>query len=405
MTPATLPRRRLAAWTAAVLALHWLALAPAPGAVDLRDPPHAPPRFVTRSIEAAVMPALALPMADPPPAADAAAALKPMPPVDAPAPTPAPTPRITSKQPSASIRRAQAATNFIANEGVPELGVASTTKAIEQAETPAMSTDAPSPAAHAEPDAPAPVPANGAPALAHRAPALAAGSPLPPAPSPRDHQAAAAAFAIPGSVRLRYDVAAQARGLSWQAQAQLYWRHDGDTYEARLEVTAPFLPTRTQSSTGRITADGLAPTRFSDKSRSEEATHFERDKGKLTFSSNRPDAPLLAGAQDRLSVLLQLGAMIAGDPSRFPPATSITVQTASTREADPWLFTVEAEEQLQLPGGSLRALKLTRNPRREFDHKVELWLAPGMDYVPVRLRLTQPNGDWLDQQWTGTDKG
>jgi len=27
-----------------------------------------------------------------------------------------------------------------------------------------------------------------------------------------------------------------------------------------------------------------------------------------------------------------------------------------------------------------------------------------MDYAPVRLRLTQPNGDWVDQQWSSTDK-
>ena len=77
----------------------------------------------------------------------------------------------------------------------------------------------------------------------------------------------------------------------------------------------------------------------------------------------------------------------------------------STREAEPWVFTVEGEEQLQLPGGNVAALKLTRNPRKEFDQKVELWLAPGMDYVPVRLRLTQPNGDWVDQQWSSTDRG
>ena len=77
----------------------------------------------------------------------------------------------------------------------------------------------------------------------------------------------------------------------------------------------------------------------------------------------------------------------------------------SEREADQWLFTVEGEEELQLPGGALRALKLVRNPRKEFDQKVELWLAPGMDYVPVRLRLTQANGDWLEQQWSGTDRG
>jgi len=210
---------------------------------------------------------------------------------------------------------------------------------------------------------------------------------------------------VPGSVRLRYQVEVRRGGLSLEAHSLLHGRQDGETYEARLEVSAPLLRTRTQHSTGRITAEGLAPLRFSDKSRSEEAAHFDRDQGKVSFSTNRPDAPLLPGAQDRLSVLVQLGAILAGAPAKYPAGARIALQTAGTREAEPWVFVVEGEEQLQLPGGNLAALKLTRNPRKEFDIKVELWLAPGMDYVPVRLRLTQPNGDSVDQQWSSTDRG
>jgi uncharacterized protein DUF3108 len=218
-------------------------------------------------------------------------------------------------------------------------------------------------------------------------------------------RAPSARFTVAGSMRLRYQVAAQVRGQAWAGEGELLWRHDGESYEARLEINAPLLPARTQRSTGRITAEGLSPLRFSEKARSEEAAHFQRDAGKVSFSSNKPDASLLAGAQDRLSVLLQLGAMLAGQPRRFPPGTTIAIQTAGTRDAEPWLFTVEQEELLDLPGGMVNALKLTRQPRKEFDQRVELWLAPGMDYVPVRLRLTQPNGDSVDQLWSSTDRG
>lgn len=211
-------------------------------------------------------------------------------------------------------------------------------------------------------------------------------------------------FRIPASTRLHYQVTATARQIRLQGEGELLWRHDGNSYEARLEISSPLLPRRIQHSTGLITAEGLAPLRFSDKSRNEEATHFVREQGKVTFSNNRPDAPLLAGEQDRLSVMLQLGAMVGGAPAKFPAGTVISVPTASTREAEPWLFTVEGEETLELPGGKVPALKLIRNPRREFDQTVELWLAPAMDYVPVRLRLTQANGDWVDQQWSSTDR-
>ena len=135
----------------------------------------------------------------------------------------------------------------------------------------------------------------------------AAPAPSPaPARGPRLRQPRLPRCAIPGSVRLHYKVSCAGAAWRWPAQGELLWRHDGETYEARLEISAPLLRARTQHSTGRITAEGLAPLRFSDKARSEEAAHFERDQGKVSFSSNRPDAPLLPGAQDRLSVLLQL---------------------------------------------------------------------------------------------------
>jgi hypothetical protein len=215
---------------------------------------------------------------------------------------------------------------------------------------------------------------------------------------------APAAYAVPGSMRLRYQVAAQTRGIDLKATAELFWRQDGKTYEARLETVLPLVPPRVQQSTGTITPEGLAPTRYAEKARSEEATHFERDKSRVSFSNNQPSAALLAGAQDRLSVMLQLGAIIGGAPARYPPGAAISLQTAGIRDAEVWQFTVEAEEELVLPGGRHKTIKLVRTPRKPFDQTVELWLAPGLDYVPVRVRLTQQNGDRLDQQWAGTDR-
>lgn len=214
----------------------------------------------------------------------------------------------------------------------------------------------------------------------------------PPAPPP--------AVALPPPTLLRYEVALRTRGVQRSAEAELEWRHDGVRYEARLAVAG-----RLQRSTGRITPEGLAPDYFSDKSRGEQATHFDRVQGRLVFSNNRPAAELAAGMQDRLSVLLQLAALVAARPARYPPGALIVLPTATTREAQPWQFEVEGEESLDLPGGTVLALKLLRRPRHEFDQCIELWLAPGQDYGPVRVRLTQPNGDTVDQRWSSTDKG
>jgi hypothetical protein len=95
--------------------------------------------------------------------------------------------------------------------------------------------------------------------------------------------------------------------------------------------------------------------------------------------------------------------MVAGDPAHYQPATTITIQTIGPRDADTWLFTVEREETLSLPGGELSTLKLVRNPRQEFDQKVELWLAPALGYLPARIRFTESNGEYIDQKWLATE--
>ena len=214
---------------------------------------------------------------------------------------------------------------------------------------------------------------------------------------------ATVAYTVPGSVRLKYNVTGGKDKLSYTARAELLWLQDGNTYEARQEVGAFLLGSRTFTSTGRMTADGLAPQRYSDKARNELAAHFDRERQRVTFSANTPDAPLQSGAQDRVSVFVQLGSMIAGEPAKYPAGTSISLQIIGPRATEVWVITVDGEEKLNLPGGELSALKLTRGISREFDVKTEFWLAPRLGYLPARIRFTQANGDYVDQAWRATE--
>jgi hypothetical protein len=204
---------------------------------------------------------------------------------------------------------------------------------------------------------------------------------------------------VPGSVRLNFAVTAQQgpQPLSG-AFGELIWLQDGNQYNARLSMRFLFKTLRQWTSTGTIGVHGIEPGRYSDTRRSEVASHFVRERGQIVFSNNSPSVPLLAGAQDRLSVMMQLGALLAGDPARYPAGSKISVQTATSRDADVWVFTVGDEEMLSLPGGQFVARRLTRPPRREFDLKVDLWLAPSHGYLPLRLVLTEPNGDYADFQ-------
>jgi hypothetical protein len=246
-------------------------------------------------------------------------------------------------------------------------------------------------------------PPNAASAAAASEVAVAQPAQTAPKAPARPASAANTAYTVPGSTRLKYNVIATKGSLSFNARAELLWLQDGSTYDARLEVSAFLLGARIQTSTGRLTAEGLEPKRFADKFRSEVAAHFERDKRLVTFSANTPQVPLLAGMQDQLSVVMQLSAMIAGAPAQYPSGTAITFDTVGPRSSETWVLMVGEEEKLSLPGGELQALKLTRKPRGEYDQTLELWLAPQLAYLPARIKLTEKNGDYADQIWRATE--
>ena len=213
------------------------------------------------------------------------------------------------------------------------------------------------------------------------------------------------AMKIPGSLELRFVAHGQVGAKPYVGTGTLVWLQNGIGYDAQLSgrVVAEILA---QRSSGKIGGDGLAPDRFTDKRilKSELASHFVRDQQQIVFSNNQPTVALRPGAQDRLSVMFQLGALLAGDAASYPPGSTITVQTAGTSDADQWTFNVEGDETLELLAGTYPARKLSRNPRREFDDKVELWLAPELGYLPVRLRVTQAKGDFFDMQLRATSE-
>ena len=243
-------------------------------------------------------------------------------------------------------------------------------------------------AATPEPPSPAPV------AVLAAAPA----SPVATAQTSSTERRSADKFQFAAPVQVLYEVSGKAKGFPYFARGSLLWQHDDRRYQLRYEVGLPLLGSRTQTSQGELNALGLAPTRFGDKNRTELAAHFERDKGLISFSANTASSPLLPGAQDRLSLFMQLASQLAGAPSRYPPGTQIDLQTVSAREAEMWSFVVEGEELLSLPLGELPALRLRRLPRREVDQRIELWFAPSLSHLPVRIRIEQANGDVADQR-------
>ena len=256
------------------------------------------------------------------------------------------------------------------------------------------SPDTPPPAS--EPPTVVEAPQETAPPPALQDTLLAAAAPAPPG---ADGGSSLPPALPPASVDLPYDIHASAKGMRYSADARLKWQQGEGRYRAEMEISAFLVGSRVQTSEGRMGPQGLLPERFGDRRRSsEKAAHFDRVEQRIRYSSNAKDSPLLPGAQDRLSVFLQLGALLQARPEAYPQGQTVELQVVSTGSAEVWQFEVGPLEALALPAGAVNARRLTRAPRREYDSRVEVWLAPAWQHLPVRIRITEHNGDQADQQ-------
>jgi hypothetical protein len=209
--------------------------------------------------------------------------------------------------------------------------------------------------------------------------------------------------ALPASAVLNYRLSGQEKGIPYQATGELRWQRNAGAYAMGLSVRAFLLGTRLWRSQGLITAQGLAPVRFSDSWRSERAAHFDRPNQRIVFSSNAPIAPLQPGAQDQVSLYVQLAAAMAQSGQQMPPGTRLQIQTATVRDALPWLLTLEKLETLQVDDQNLQTVKWVCQPRNRFDAQVEFWVSAANDWLPARIRITQVSGSFIDLQLTGRE--
>ncbi|MEO8278949.1 MAG: DUF3108 domain-containing protein [Ideonella sp.] len=187
------------------------------------------------------------------------------------------------------------------------------------------------------------------------------------------------------------------RGLL-SGTSELSWRHDpvaqpGARYELQLLAKIGGISVMTQVSSGGFDKAGLAPLRFTDQRLrgSVRAANFQRQRGVISFSGPSVEFPLVAGAQDRLSWMMQLPAILAGNPRLATPGQEVTLYVVGARgDASVWVFRSEAVERVAIDGGAVNAVKLIREPRKEHDTLAEVWLDPARHFVPVRARIGSP---------------
>jgi hypothetical protein len=212
---------------------------------------------------------------------------------------------------------------------------------------------------------------------------------------------AAPAVNLPPSAELEYAVKARQQGITLIGQARLDWKHDADSYAVHVETHAPLLgKVLEESSEGLVDAQGLAPQRYTEKRfrKSATAVSFDRQSGTISFQASERSYPINGGEQDRTSVIWQLIAMARATPSAFRNGASHEFFVVGQRDADPWTFRIGREEKLRGPNGDVTAWHVIRNPPSDSQQQVDIWLAPALQWYPVKLRFSERGDDEYFEQ-------
>lgn len=264
---------------------------------------------------------------------------------------------------------------------------------------------APSPAPAAD-SAAAPEPAASSP----EPPQAAASAPAEPASAPAPATATATTSAGPErsadepgpewplSTRLTYLLTGHYRGpLSGTAQVE--WLRQGRDYQVHLDVDLGLI-SRRMSSQGVLTPDGIEPQRYDEQTKlvmmepRRATVHFLG--AEVQFATGQRE-PLPRGAQDAASQFVQLTWLFLTGREPLQAGQSVRFPLVLPRRQYAWQYDVVGEETVDTPMGPVTSWHL--KPARAAvggDLLVEVWLAPTLQYLPVRLLIRQDAETHID---------
>lgn len=217
------------------------------------------------------------------------------------------------------------------------------------------------------------------------------------APTP---ESAVPAFEWPPSTQLRYELEGNYRGpvKGW---AEVNWLRDGDHYQVKLELRVPPLFGRRILSDGLVGPEGLSPRRYD-----QDTEVLLRDTVRDTLLLE-PDTVLLAngqrtrnlpGVQDTASQFVQMTWLFTTQPERLQVGSAVEFPLALPRRVVPWRYEVTEQVPIRLPFGETMTFHLQPAPglTRPGELAVETWVAPTLQYLPVRIVVRQNSESYLE---------
>lgn len=209
-------------------------------------------------------------------------------------------------------------------------------------------------------------------------------------------------FAWPPSTRLTYTLTGLYRNGPLYGKASVEWRRAGTHYQVQFDIhVSPFFDQH-MFSDGQITDDGLSPQHYDEAFEVPLVTPRVR---KIDFSAD--EVTLANGTrvirppqtQDGASQFVQFVWLFSTHPELLRPGNVVDIPLALNNNLRRWHYQVVGPETLWLAFGQLETVHvrpLLDGPRRPNEYPFEIWTAPTLQYLPVRILVPLDDKNFAD---------
>lgn len=200
----------------------------------------------------------------------------------------------------------------------------------------------------------------------------------------------------PGDTRLSYQLRGYYRG-ELHGSARVQWQREQSRYQVRVDLSMALVLRVSMISQGQIGAAGLVPQAYEEQ--------FPWDLRRLAFEGGYikfrggTQLPAPPDLQDTASQFVELSHRFSSGRQELKVGALVNIWLARPQGLALWTYDVTEVETLQLPElGPVQAFHLRPRPIANPSGAItaEMWFAPTLQYLPVRVRIALGDGNFVD---------
>ena len=216
--------------------------------------------------------------------------------------------------------------------------------------------------------------------------------------------AAVVADSWPADTRLSYRLGGYYRGALY-GSARVQWQREESRYQVRVDLSLALLRV-SMISQGEVRADTLLPRAY------EEQLPWGLRRavfdGAFVRLDNGVRLPQPAAVQDTASQFVELTHRFSSGREELKVGRQVSLWLARPQGMALWTYDVVEEELLDTPElGPVPAFHLRPRPIANPTGVItaELWFAPSLQYLPVRVRIDLGEGNFVDLMVERVEQG